>query len=163
MRNKTVEDITLFALLIAVYVAITVSLSPITYGLIQFRVSEIILLLPFYNKKFILPSILAVAIANAFSTLNPLADIIVGVLIAIISYTLIIKIKNKYIDALLYSLLCGLLVGAEIAFFAESEKLYEFYLALASITFSQAIICVSGIFLINRLYKIKYFKERILD
>ena len=33
MRNKTVEDITLFALLIAVYVAITVSLSPITHGL----------------------------------------------------------------------------------------------------------------------------------
>ena len=70
MRNKTVEDITLFALLIAVYVAITVSLSPITYGLIQFRVSEIILLLPFYNKKFILPSILAVASKMLFQLLT---------------------------------------------------------------------------------------------
>lgn len=163
MKKKTVNEITFEALLIAVYVAITLALTPVSYGIIQFRVSEIILLLPFYNKKFILPSIIAVAIANAFSTINPIADVIAGVLIAIISYTLIALIKNKYINAVLYSVLCGLIIGAEIAIFTDSEKLLEFYMGFASITLSQLIICIAGIFLINNMIKIKVLKERIMD
>ena len=63
---------------------------------------------------------IAVGIANIFSPYG-LLDVAVGVG-AIISYTLIIKFKNKFVNIGLYSLLCGLLVGLELTYIEKTPS-----------------------------------------
>lgn len=151
-NKQLVIDITIGALFVGLYVALT-SLNPIGYGPIQFRFSEILLLFPFWHRKFIIPSILAVGIANIFSPYG-MIDVIVGVVIAIIAYTVIILFKNKFIKITLYALLCGLLVGLEIT----SLEKTPFWFNSLSIFASQLIIGIIGIYIINYLYKIALIK-----
>jgi uncharacterized membrane protein len=151
-NRKLITDITIGAIFAGIYVALT-SLNPIGYGAIQFRFSEILLLFPFWHKKFIIPSVIAVGIANIFSPYG-LLDVAVGVGIAIISYTLIIKFKNKFVNIGLYSLLCGLLVGLELTYIEKTPFWFNFL----SITASQLAIGLIGIYIINYLYNIAIIK-----
>ena len=52
------------AIIAGLYVALTWATLPLSYGLIQFRVSEILLLLCFYRKDYIYSLVLGCFIAN---------------------------------------------------------------------------------------------------
>lgn len=156
-NRKKIYEITFAGVMIAVYVAFTY-LNPIGYSIIQFRVSEILLLLPFWNKKFILPSILAVAIANSLSPLG-IIDVGVGVLIALIAYFGIIHMKNHFVEAILYSIICGIFVGLELHWVYHEP----IWLTMLSVGLSQLIITIAGVFLIDSMIKIPYFKKKIMD
>ena len=53
MRVKT-EKIVIIAVVAALYAALTLALSPISFGPIQFRVSEVMTLLPLFGKGYII-------------------------------------------------------------------------------------------------------------
>ena len=53
MNNKKVQVIAMNAMIAAVYAVLTILISPIAYGAVQMRLTEIIVLLACYNKKFI--------------------------------------------------------------------------------------------------------------
>ena len=104
-----VRDLALNAVLAALYVALTV-INPIGTGAIQLRVSEILCVIPFFNRKYIPGILLGLAIANAFSSLG-LIDVAVGLIIGIIAYSISYFVKNVWINAVQYSLLSGIFVG----------------------------------------------------
>lgn len=104
-----IRDMAINAVLAAIYVALTV-INPIGTGAIQFRISEILCVIPFFNRKYIPGMVLGVGIANIFSSLG-LIDVVVGVTISVIAYTLSYFIKNVWINALQYSVLAGLFVA----------------------------------------------------
>ncbi|CAM4306382.1 QueT transporter family protein [Jeotgalicoccus halotolerans] len=104
-----IRDMSINAVLAAIYVALTV-INPIGTGAIQFRISEILCVIPFFNRKYIPGMVLGVGIANIFSSLG-LIDVVVGVTISVIAYTLSYFIKNVWINALQYSVLAGLFVA----------------------------------------------------
>ena len=85
-------------------------INPIGTMAIQIRVSEMLAVIPFFNRKYIPGIILGVGIANLFSGLGVM-DVVVGVGIAVIAYTISYFIKNVWINAAQYSLLCGIFVG----------------------------------------------------
>ena len=144
-----IKKIALYAVLIALYVGITNLLGGISFGIFQFRVSEILLLLPFYNRRYSVPCIIAVALGNLFSPLG-LIDVAVGTIIAAVSYTVIIYISNIYVDTLLYSLLCGLLVGAELHIVLQ----LDLFLSIFSVFISQIAVCsILGVQVLNLLAK----------
>ncbi|QQD86145.1 QueT transporter family protein [Jeotgalicoccus sp. ATCC 8456] len=97
------------AVLAAIYVALTV-INPIGTGAIQLRVSEILCVIPFFNRKYIPGILLGLAIANAFSSLG-LIDVAVGLVIGIIAYTISYFVKNVWLNAVQYSILSGLIVA----------------------------------------------------
>lgn len=152
MKIKT-KDLALYGILIALYVVIT-TFNPIAYGPVQFRISEIILILPFWNKKFILPCVIAVALANVFSPLGPI-DVLTGVVIALITYYGAMKVtSNKWMLALLYSIICGVLVGLELLLVFQ----VPYVLSVSSITVSQIIITFVGVVILNQLDKVGVLK-----
>ena len=144
MTNK---KISFTAIMASVYVLMTL-VNPISYGPIQFRISECLCILPFFNKKYRLPIYIGVLIANMMSPLG-LIDIVVGLACAFVSYETIMRFtKNIYILCSTYSIVCGLLVGAELLYVYNSP----FVLSLLSITASQCIITFLSIIPMKRLY-----------
>lgn len=71
MKVKTlIQDITLNALVAAIYIVITIATSSFSFLGIQFRISEILVLLCFFNPKYIIGIVLGTFISNLFSPLG---------------------------------------------------------------------------------------------
>ncbi|NKF05443.1 QueT transporter family protein [Clostridium gasigenes] len=96
ISNKLVKT----AVVAALYTVLTVMLAPISYGIIQFRVSEVMVLLAFFNPLYIGGLTLGCLISNIFGGNGPL-DIILGTFatfISVVSISLTSKIlkTNKF-------------------------------------------------------------------
>lgn len=76
------------AAIAALYAALTVSLAPISYGNLQFRVSELLVLLAFFDPLYIAGLTLGCLVANSLGP-NGLMDIIFGTLATFISVSAI--------------------------------------------------------------------------
>lgn len=87
------------AVVAALYAVLTVMLPVASYGPIQFRFSEILVLLVFYNKRFIPGLVLGCAIANVFSPMM-LFDVVFGTLSSYIAFILMKKAKNIYVASI---------------------------------------------------------------
>lgn len=97
-NNNTVQRVVKTAIIAALYAVITIALAPISYGPIQFRVSEIMVLLAFFDPFYIVGLTIGCFIANILGP-NGLMDIIFGTLATFISvYAISITekcVKNK--------------------------------------------------------------------
>ena len=78
----------------AIYVALTVALSAISFGAIQVRVSASMYQLIAYNKKYAIGLMAGVLIANAFSPLGPI-DLVFGGLTSLVGFSLAILINRN--------------------------------------------------------------------
>lgn len=107
MKMST-RDLAINAILAALYVVFT-TINPIGTGAIQLRVSEMLAMVPFFNRKYIPGLLIGVVIANAFSSLGPI-DVVVGLSISVIAYTISYFVKNVWVNAVQYSLLCAIIV-----------------------------------------------------
>lgn len=87
------------AVVAALYAVLTLLLPVASYGPIQFRFSEILVLLVFYNKRFIPGLLLGCAIANLFSPMM-LFDVAFGTLSSYIAFRLMQKAKNLYLASI---------------------------------------------------------------
>ena len=77
--NTRVRDLAQIALVAALYVVLTVTppLNAISYGALQFRLSEMLYFLVFFNRKYIWAVTLGCFLANITSSLGPI-DMVVG-------------------------------------------------------------------------------------
>lgn len=126
------------AVIAAIYIALTV-INPIGTMAIQIRVSEMISVLPFFNRKFIPGVLIGVGIANMFSGLGIL-DVAVGVGIGAVAYAISYYIKNVWINVVIFSVLCGIFVGLMLLTVVG----LPFWLSLVSITISTLITTSIG-------------------
>ncbi|MGT2906641.1 QueT transporter family protein [Streptococcus dentiloxodontae] len=69
MKELSIRDLAQIAIVAAIYVVLTVTppLNAISYGPYQFRISEMLNFLAFYNRKYILAVTLGCVIANFFA------------------------------------------------------------------------------------------------
>ncbi|KGN00903.1 membrane protein [Clostridium novyi A str. 4570] len=112
MKNITVSKITKVAIVAAVYAVLTAAIAPISYGPIQFRISEIMTLLAFIDPLYIPGLVLGCAISNLFSPLG-IVDVVVGTTATFISVYMISKSKNLFIASLWPTINC-VFIGAEL-------------------------------------------------
>ncbi|UQS84067.1 QueT transporter family protein [Bombilactobacillus thymidiniphilus] len=114
-QKFTTQDWVVNALLAAVYVVLTVTppLNSLAFGSVQFRVSEMMVMLPFYNRKFIPGLTLGCFITNLFSP-TAAVDIFVGTLASLLVFLLIIHLRHGYWVPLIAAFINGVVVGAEI-------------------------------------------------
>lgn len=118
MDNKTVKRLVRTAIIAALYAVITFALAPISYGAVQFRISEIMVLLAFFDPFYIGGLTLGCFIANILGP-NGVADVIFGTLATFISvYAISLTgkiIKNNSISLVIASLwptiFNGLIIG----------------------------------------------------
>ncbi|WP_296141260.1 QueT transporter family protein [uncultured Anaerococcus sp.] len=101
-KNNFISDTNFLvrsAVVAALYAVLTLVVPMPQYGPIQFRFSEILVLLAFYNRKYIPGLVLGCAIANLFS---PMAwfDVIFGTLSSYIAFRFMQKTDNLFIASL---------------------------------------------------------------
>ena len=87
------------ALIAAVYSAMTILLAPISYGPVQFRMSEALTLLPFYMPEAIPGLFIGCVFSNFYGGFG-LPDMVFGGLATLIAAILTRKSKNIYVGAL---------------------------------------------------------------
>ena len=78
MKKLTIRDLADIAIVAAIYVVLTITppLNAISYGAYQFRISEMMNFMAFYNPKYIIGVTIGCMIANFFSF--GLLDVFVG-------------------------------------------------------------------------------------
>ncbi|WP_330362491.1 QueT transporter family protein [[Clostridium] dakarense] len=97
MRQNT-KKLTTLGLVAALYAVTTLALSGISYGPIQFRIAEVMVLLPLLGKEYILALTVGCFLANVIGPYG-VPDIIFGTLATFISTYLVYltgkTMKNK--------------------------------------------------------------------
>lgn len=146
-----------YALVAAVYVVLTLGFAPISYGNIQFRVSEVLTLLPFFNPGFIIPLALGTFIANMFSPLG-WPDMVFGTLATVIAVIGVSKMKNLFVASLWPVVVNAIIVGLELTVLFKLPM----WLTMFEVGFGEfVVVSIAGVALFTALSKNKSFMNFI--
>ncbi|MDR2867658.1 MAG: QueT transporter family protein [Acholeplasmatales bacterium] len=132
------------AILAASYVVLTISLSFISYGAIQFRIAECLMILVLFNYRYIYGLSIGVLVANIASP-AALIDMAFGTIATIIALVLVIiskKILPVFLRLIFIVIINALIVGWEISFFfgvSTSFWLNVGYVAIGEVAVVYAI------------------------
>lgn len=152
MQNKKLRFITKTALIAALYAALTLLLAPFSFGVLQFRVSEVLTVLPMFTLSAVPGLAIGCLLANCIGGFG-LVDIVFGtlatLLAAVCSYLLR---RRKWLVPLPPVIFNALIVGTYLYLLAPSETTLLF--SIGSIGFTElAITYLLGIPLIKILEK----------
>jgi len=151
------------AIIAATYAVLTILLAPISYGPIQFRVSEVMVLLVFIDKRYFTGIALGTFLAGLFSPYGML-DAIVGTLATIVALGGIIGIKHALGDnfkslviaSLLPTIANGIIIGGLISYTAN----IPFLIAALQVAFGEfVVVSIVGVIVIRWIQK----NEKILS
>ncbi len=112
MRKIKTKTIALTGITAALYMAATLAVSPIAYGSVQFRISEVMVLLAWVNPVFAPGLILGCALANLFSPLGVI-DLLFGTFHTFCSVMMISRTKNMF-AASLWPTVFSFIIGLEL-------------------------------------------------
>ena len=144
----------------ALYAVLTLLLPVASYGPIQFRFSEILVLLVFYNKRFIPGLVLGCAIANMFSPML-LFDVVFGTLSSYIAFKLMQRAKNLYIASIFPVLLVSVPAIGTYLILANDEV---FWILLMQFMLSEFVmVSIIGVILFKILEKNESFMSYIYN
>ena len=116
--NINTKKIARGAVIAAFYTALTVVLAPISYGPVQFRVSEALTLLPFYMPEAVPGLFIGCILANFWGGYG-LPDMVFGSLATLIAAVLTWKSRNIYIAASWPVISNMIIIGTMLHFLIE--------------------------------------------
>ncbi len=152
-----VKNLTRLALVAAMYVALSLAVYPVSFGIVNFRVSEVLVLLCFYRKDYAPAMILACFIVNLFSPLG-LYDIIFGTLATAIAVIPMYYMKNVFIAAILPIVSNGIIVGTELHLTGE-----PLWFSMVSVALGELIIVgVVGTLIFKFVFEKNAFLMRLI-
>lgn len=163
MKNLKIKDMVLYAGVAAIYIVLTWIFGSFSFGPIQFRISEALILLCFFNKKYFFPLTLACFISNLMSPFG-LYDVVFGTLATVLSLIFVSQSKNIFVASLFPVLFNGVIIATEISIingvFESEVFLFNFFtIALGE------FVCVTvlGVLLFSLLKKNGSFMKFISD
>ena len=157
------------AVIAAVYAALTIVLAPISYGPVQFRVSEVLTVLPFLMPSTVWGVFAGCIIANLYT--GSILDIVFGSLATLLAALLTAwfgkqgnTVKNRLLGCLMPVVFNAVIVGAVLTWgylfqeFASPLKSYVFNAFTVGIG-EAGVLYLIGYTLLSQLPKIKFFRE----
>ena len=112
--DKKVAYISKAGLIAALYAAITLIFAPISFGAVQFRISEAMTVLPFIIPEAIPGLFIGCIISNLLSSNNILLDVIFGSLATLLAAVCTYKMKIKWFAPLPPVILNAVIIGIVI-------------------------------------------------
>ena len=112
MRKNKTEMVAITGITAAVYMVLTLFISPFAFGAVQFRISEAMVMLAWVNPSFIPGLVLGCALSNMFSPLG-IIDVVFGTLHTFCSLMMMKRTKNMY-AASLWPTLFSFIIGIEL-------------------------------------------------
>lgn len=154
-----IKDITRLAIVATIYVVFTLIIHPLSFDYIQFRFSEILVLLCFYRKDYVYSLVVGCLIANMFS---PFAvyDMIFGTMATLISVILISKSKNLLVATLYPVLFNGIILGSMLYFVLDLPV--SMFASIGYVALGEfVVVSIVGFILFKILEKNRMFIEVI--
>ncbi len=154
-NDKTVNRLVKTAIVAALYAVITFVLAPISYGPIQFRISEIMVLLAFFDPFYIAGLTVGCFIANMLGP-NGIMDIIIGTLATFISvYAISITgkfVKNNKTSLIIASLWPTIFNGLIIGWMLNYVYQFPLLLSIGEVAIGEfVVVTVVGVPVIKLL------------
>ena len=159
------------AIVAAAYAALTIALAPISYGAVQFRVSEALTVLPFLMPCCTWGLWVGCILANLYT--GSAADIVFGSLATLLAALLTARfgkkgntIKNRLLGCLMPVVFNAVIVGAVLTWAYQiqpaASPLASFALNALSVGAGEAgVVYLIGYTLLRQLPKIKPFREYV--
>ena len=116
-RKISVSALSQMAVVAAIYTALTICLAPLSYGALQIRISEALMLLCCYRKRWCVSLTLGCMLANLFSGMA--VDFLFGTLATLLAAILMQRIQKPLLAAWIPAVVNGILIGAELFFFMD--------------------------------------------
>lgn len=113
MGKINTRSLAKISIVAAIYVILTVALPFLSYGQIQFRISEMLTILAFFNPIYIWSLTIGTFIANMWSTIGML-DMIIGTIATLLAVYPMSKVKNIWIASLFPAISNGLIIGLQL-------------------------------------------------
>ena len=157
MMKSRIRLITDQAIIAGVYVALTLAFANFSYLGVQFRLGEMLVLLPFFRKDYAFGLVLGCAIANIFSPLGYI-DVIFGTLATLLSVIGVAYSKKLWVATLFPVIINAIIVGFELYFVLD----LPFWLSAGQVALGQFIvISLMGYAVFINLRRNKRFLEVI--
>jgi len=107
----------------ALYVVLTLLSYPISFGLYQLRIAEILVLLCFFRKDYTIGLTLGCLIVNFFSFEIGIIDVLIGTVATLLSCLLVGFCKHLLVACLIPIIANGLLIGFELRYFLDGQNI----------------------------------------
>ena len=111
--SKSIKDITFIGIFAALYAVLTLALAPISYGIIQFRVSDVLTIGCVKDKRLVWSFATGCLLANLFSPLG-LMDIFFGTLATFLGCLILYVIKFKPLAVIASAASIAMIIGGEL-------------------------------------------------
>ena len=173
--NIHLRRLTLCAVVAALYAALTIALATISYGPVQFRISEVLCILPFFIPCSTWGLFIGCLLANILSPVGYL-DLILGPLATLGCCLCSAAIGRRWngreagrpiLSCLMPVVWNGVIIGAMLAFTAgdeEGARLGLFALYGAEVAAGEAaVLFVLGLPLTYVLPRINYFRRMVVS
>lgn len=171
--KKNVKSLVFNALIASLYVVLTLVLAPFSYStkllFIELRLSETLLVLTFYNKKYGPGLIIGCFVANLLGSSLGVIDWVFGTLqtsLSVLTYLLIkeLPLKNLtklIIGSLINSIHCGLIIGGVLTYaYCDTSNVFAFFIMqFLGVFIGEVIILSLGIIVFEMAFKNKEFKK----
>lgn len=143
MKTKfTARQLCVCAVVAAIYVVVTLLTSSFAYGMAQFRLSDALVVLCWFEPVLGVGLTLGCFLANIFSTVSAL-DMVIGTLATALACLWTIKLKGEkaWLIPLPNVLVNALLVGGMLAWVLYPDNLLMgFVLAFAQVGFGELVV-----------------------
>lgn len=154
-KNEKLLGLAKGGIIAALYIAVTLVFAPISYGSIQFRISEIFNNLAVFNKRYIWALTIGCAIANCFSPLG-IVDVIFGslgtLLMTGLSYLLSRHVKSTTGKLVIAVVVCTLMTWT-VALELKYVNHLSFWPTYLTVAIGEFVSMVVGAFVIGIISK----------
>ena len=143
------------ALIAAAYVVLCAISTPIAFGAIQFRIAEILMLLPFFNKRYAFGVTLGCLLSNLMSPFM-LLDIIFGTLATAISCVGVMFCKHLVVAAFIPVVANAFIVAGVLTSIGE-----PYWMSVLTVGAGELAVMTFAYILFMLLKRNKYFLSSI--
>jgi uncharacterized membrane protein len=172
MKKKSIRTLTTASLIAAMYTVLTVCMAPLSYGLVQCRLSEALTILAAFTPAAIPGLTVGCVVSNliGLSTGANIAgalDVLLGPLATGAAAWLTWALRSRCVGRLpLWSTLPpvvfnALIVGTELAFVAPTFTLEVWFIQMGLVAAGQLVACVVGGLLVARALQISGLDKRL--
>ena len=149
--NKNIQSIAKMGVIAALYVALCYISAPLSYGPIQFRIAEVLLVLPFYNKKYCIPVIIGTFIANQL--MYGLVDMIFGTFATVLVCLIIIFVKNKIAIIPAATVINAVIIGLMLYYFIPDD-FGALWFIMATVAIGEFTVVLIGVLAFSGIEKV---------
>ncbi|HNX16314.1 MAG TPA: QueT transporter family protein [Bacilli bacterium] len=154
----SIKDIAYNGIIAALYVVLTLVTYQFSYGPIQFRIAEIMVLLCFFRKDYVVGLTIGCLLANLFSSVSYF-DILFGTVATLIACLLVCYSKILLVSILYPIVVNGLIVGLMLFLFVPSPASFWFY--AGTVALGELAVMIVGYVLLMILRKQETFLKLI--